>query len=51
MGVKERQQDQPIQRHHLRVPVLPEEKERIEINARETGLSVAALLREVGRGY
>jgi hypothetical protein len=51
MAFKERQQDQPIRRHHLRVPVLPEEKERIELNARETGLSVAAFLREVGQGY
>jgi hypothetical protein len=51
MAFKERQHDQPIRRHHLRVPVLPEEKERIELNARETGLSVAAFLREVGQGY
>jgi len=38
-------------RHHLRVPVLPEEKEQIERQARQAGLSVACYLREVGQGY
>ena len=51
MDVKESHHAQPGRRHHLRVPVLPEEKERIEINAKETGLSVAGFLREVGQGY
>ncbi len=36
---------------HLRVPVLPEEKDAIEQNARKAGLSVAAYLRNVGLGY
>ena len=38
-------------RHHLRVPVFPEEKERIERQAGQAGLSVARYLREVGQGY
>lgn len=38
-------------RHHLRVPVLPEEKEQIEANAAAAGLSVARYLREVGQGH
>lgn len=37
--------------HHLRVPVFPEEKEGIERQARQAGLSVACYLREVGQGY
>lgn len=36
---------------HLRVPVLPEEKDLIERGARTTGLSVAAYLRNLGLGY
>jgi hypothetical protein len=36
---------------HLRVPVLPEEKEAIELNAKQAGLSVAGYLRNVGMGY
>ncbi|OZI78653.1 MULTISPECIES: conjugal transfer transcriptional regulator TraJ [Alcaligenaceae] len=38
-------------RHHLRVPVFPDEKEEIERQARQAGLSVARYLREVGQGY
>ncbi len=38
-------------RHHLRVPVFPEEKAGIEHQARQAGLSVARYLREVGQGY
>lgn len=38
-------------RQHLRVPVFPEEKEEIERQARQAGLSVARYLREVGQGY
>ena len=36
---------------HLRVPVLPEEKEIIEGQARKSGLSVAHYLRAVGQGF
>ena len=38
-------------RHHLRVPVFPEEKCEVERQARQAGLSVARYLREVGQGY
>ncbi|MBK6961554.1 MAG: conjugal transfer transcriptional regulator TraJ [Gammaproteobacteria bacterium] len=38
-------------RQHLRVPVFPDEKEEIERQARQAGLSVARYLREVGQGY
>lgn len=38
-------------RHHLRVPVFPEEKTEVERQARQAGLSVARYLREVGQGY
>ena len=38
-------------RHHLRVPVFPEEKSEVERQARQAGLSVARYLREVGQGY
>lgn len=38
-------------RHHLRVPVFPEEKAQIERQAGQAGLSVARYLREVGQGY
>ena len=43
----------PIQKrsHHLRVPVLPDEQEKIEGMAKQVGLSVAAYLREIGQGY
>ena len=40
-------------RHHLRVPVLPEEKIHIEQQAKQAkqaGMSVARYLREVGQG-
>ncbi|WP_412058690.1 conjugal transfer transcriptional regulator TraJ [Bartonella sp. DGB2] len=37
--------------HHLRVPVFPEEKEKIENQAKQAGLSIARYLREVGQGY
>lgn len=37
--------------HHLRVPVLPEEREEIEQMAQQAGMSVARYLREVGQGY
>jgi len=36
---------------HLRVPVSPEEKRLIEMNAKRAGISVARFLREVGQGY
>jgi len=38
-------------RHHLRVPVFPEEKGEIERQAKQAGMSVARFLREVGQGY
>jgi hypothetical protein len=38
-------------RHHLRVPVFPEEKDAIERQAKQAGMSVARFLREVGQGY
>ena len=38
-------------RHHLRVPVFPEEKYAIECQAKQAGLSVARYLRDVGQGY
>lgn len=37
--------------HHLRVPVLPDEKALIEAQAQRAGMSVARFLREVGQGY
>jgi len=39
------------QGRHLRVPVLPEEEAAIKQKAAETGLSIAAYLRNVGMGY
>ncbi len=36
---------------HLRVPVLPEEEKAIKANAKATGLTIAAYLRNVGLGY
>jgi hypothetical protein len=36
---------------HLRVPVLPEEKAKIEDSARAAGKSVATYMRAVGLGY
>ncbi|WP_419593755.1 plasmid mobilization protein, partial [Thiolapillus sp.] len=38
-------------RHHLRVPVLQEERQIIERQAKQAGMSVARYLREVGQGY
>ena len=38
-------------RQHLRVPVFPDEKEAIERQAKQAGMSVARYLREVGQGY
>ena len=38
-------------RHHLRVPVFPDERAAIEQNAARAGMSVAKFLREVGQGY
>lgn len=37
--------------HHLRVPVFPEEQQRIEEMASQAGRSVAAYLRDVGQSY
>lgn len=47
------EEKKPIQKrsHHLRVPVLPDEQEKIEGMAKQVGLSVAAYLREIGQGY
>jgi hypothetical protein len=38
-------------RHHLRVPVFPEEEKTIKAQAKQAGMSVARYLREVGQGY
>lgn len=38
-------------RHHLRVPVFPEEASAIQQQAEQAGMSVARFLREVGQGY
>ncbi|WP_419627606.1 plasmid mobilization protein, partial [Thiolapillus sp.] len=38
-------------KHHLRVPVLQEERQIIERQAKQAGMSVARYLREVGQGY
>jgi len=38
-------------RHHLRVPVFPDEREAIQRQAKQAGMSVARYLREVGQGY
>ena len=37
--------------HDIRVPVLPDERARIEANAKRAGMSTARFLREVGQGY
>ena len=37
--------------HHLRVPVFPDEKEAIDRQAKQAGMSIARYLREVGQGY
>lgn len=41
----------PKRKHHLRVPVFPEEQAVIERQAQQAGMSVARYLREVGQGY
>jgi len=41
----------PKRKHHLRVPVFPEEQATIERQAAQAGMSVARYLREVGQGY
>ena len=38
-------------KHHLRVPVFPDEKQLIEEQARRAGVSIARFLRDVGQGY
>ena len=38
-------------KHHLRVPVFPDEKQLIEEQAQRAGMSVARFLRDVGQGY
>lgn len=48
---KDEKQTNRKRRHHLRVPVFPDEKEKIEHQARQAGLSIARYLREVGQGY
>ena len=48
---KDEKQTGRKRRQHLRVPVFPDEKEEIERQARQAGLSVARYLREVGQGY
>lgn len=48
---KDEKQTPSKRSHHLRVPVFPEEKEVIERQAKQAGLSVACYLREVGQGY
>jgi len=50
MEQDEKQTDKK-RRHHLRVPVFPEEKGEIERQAKQAGMSVARFLREVGQGY
>lgn len=48
---QDQQQQDRKRRQHLRVPVFPDEKEIIERQAKQSGLSVARYLREVGQGY
>lgn len=48
---KDEKQTNRKRRHHLRVPVFPDEKETIERQAQQAGLSIARYLREVGQGY
>ena len=48
---KDEKQTGRKRRQPLRVPVFPDEKEEIERQARQAGLSVARYLREVGQGY
>ena len=51
MEKDEKQADRKRRHHHLRVPVFPDEKETIERQARQAGLSIARYLRNVGQGY
>lgn len=46
-----KEQTRRRRRHHLRVPVFTEERDGIERQAKQAGLSVACYLREVGQGY
>jgi hypothetical protein len=48
---KERQKPPTRKQCHLRVPVLPEEKELITRQAQAANLPVAAYLRTIGMGY
>ena len=48
---KSRKEISRRRRHHLRVPVFPEEKEIIKQQAQAAGFSMARYLREVGQGY
>jgi len=48
---EKRKSIRPVRRHHLRVPVLPEERALIKQQAEQSGMSVARYLREVGQGY
>ncbi len=47
----EEKQTGRTRRHHLRVPVFPDEQEAIQRQAKQAGMSVARYLREVGQGY
>jgi hypothetical protein len=47
---QKKQQASRKRKHHLRVPVFSEEREAIERQAKQAGLSVARYLRDVGQG-
>lgn len=49
--MSEKDAQQRKRKHHLRVPVFPEEQQRIEEMASQAGRSVAAYLRDVGQSY
>jgi predicted DNA-binding protein len=49
--MSEKDTQQRKRTHHLRVPVFPEEQQRIEEMASQAGRSVAAYLRDVGQSY
>jgi predicted DNA-binding protein len=49
--MSEKDAQQRKRTHHLRVPVFPEEQQRIEEMASQAGRSVAAYLRDVGQSY
>lgn len=51
MGMDDKEEHGRRRRQHLRVPVFPEEKDEIEMNAKRAGVSVARYLRDVGQGY